>query len=111
MLILIFGSTPAFEADGDKKEPLFQHSSRLYRHARWQYYRFLYTLHSIHKDVKLLKQRLCEAISPVLVDDDHQLVLVEMDEFLTTVLDLFIRLDMHVHSSVQDIRFNWSDQD
>lgn len=106
-VVLILGSTPAFEADGDKKEPLFQHSSLLYRHARWQYYRFLYTLHGIHKDVELLKRRLCEAISPVLVDDEQRLV--EMDTFLTTVLDLFIRLDMHVHSSAQDIRFDWSD--
>jgi hypothetical protein len=85
-VVLIFGPTPAFETDGDKKEPLFQHGSRLYRHARWQYYRFLYTLHGIHKDIELLKQRVREAVSPVIMDQEQRLA--EMDTFLTAVLDI-----------------------
>lgn len=113
--MLTFRLSIVFEEDGHREEPLFKHSSQLYRNARWQYYRFFYTLHGIHKDVRLLKQRVFDAVSPVIVDDEQRLAEMDtclttlLDSCLTTLLDSFIQFDLRIHSSAEDIRFDWSD--
>jgi hypothetical protein len=37
--------------------------------------------------------------------------LSDNDAYLTAILNSFLRLDLYVHSHVQDIRFDWSDPD
>lgn len=97
--------SPAFEEDAHTKDA-YKHANEYYKSPKFTYCKLLYTRHGVHKDARVIKDKIKQALLPVIRNNSPE-KMKEFEEHLTEAVDWAIITDLRIQSAAGIVLVDW----